>query len=55
MCEVLNVNTNSLIDFRRQKGWLKICSKSLVFDPKDVHFPILKVGLNHKSSYYPIF
>ena len=28
---------------RIQRGRLKVCSKSIVFDPKEFHFPILKV------------
>lgn len=31
---------------RKQKGRLKICSKSLVFDPKDINKPILKFQLS---------
>lgn len=30
---------------RKQKGRLKVCSKSLLFDPKDINFPILKFPL----------
>ncbi|KAK2150210.1 hypothetical protein LSH36_418g02079 [Paralvinella palmiformis] len=29
---------------RQQKGWLKVCSKSLVFDPKDYKHPLLKLA-----------
>jgi len=33
-----------LVFFSCQKGRLKICSKSVVFDPKDFKYPILKVS-----------
>ncbi|CAG2065754.1 unnamed protein product [Timema podura] len=34
-------------DFERKKviGRLKMCSKSLVFDPKDINKPIVKISL----------
>lgn len=39
-------------DFERHKviGRLKICSKSVVFDPKDILKPILKIPLKDCSS-----
>ena len=29
--------------YRKQRGRLKICSKSILFDPIDTSYPILKV------------
>ena len=43
--------------YRKQRGRLKICSKSILFDPIDTSYPILKVHgcfvvimLSYKSS-----
>ena len=35
--------TNCCVFHRRQRGRLKLCSKSVLFDPKDTKYPILKV------------
>lgn len=35
---------------RRQKGRLKICSKSILFVPEDVNHPIMKVTHDHTTS-----
>ena len=33
----------SLSIFRKQRGRLKLCSESLLFDPLDIEHPIIKV------------
>lgn len=37
--------TPKTYDTKKQDGRLKMCSKSLVFDPKDIHKPIIKIPL----------
>ncbi|KAJ3655160.1 hypothetical protein Zmor_014297 [Zophobas morio] len=37
--------TPKTFDSKKQDGRLKMCSKSLVFDPKDINKPILKIPL----------
>lgn len=49
MCS-LPLNSATRITFllfisRRQRGRLKLCSKSILFDPKDTKYPILKVRI----------
>ena len=34
----------SLSFFRKQRGRLKLCSESLLFDPIDIEHPIIKVN-----------
>ncbi|XP_044266497.1 protein FAN-like isoform X1 [Tribolium madens] len=37
--------TPKTFDIKKQDGRLKMCSKSLVFDPKDIYKPIIKIPL----------
>jgi factor associated with neutral sphingomyelinase activation len=37
--------TPKTFDNKKQDGRLKMCSKSLVFDPKDINKPIIKISL----------
>nr|XP_022903280.1 protein FAN-like [Onthophagus taurus] len=37
--------TSKTYDFKKQDGRLKLCSKSLVFDPKDTSKPLIKMQL----------
>lgn len=37
--------TPNTYDTKKQDGRLKMCSKSLVFDPKDINKPIIKIAL----------
>lgn len=37
--------TTKTYDYKKQDGRLKMCSKSLVFDPKDINKPIIKIPL----------
>lgn len=42
---VLPDTTPKTYDFKKQDGRLKMCSKSLVFDPKDINNPLIKIPL----------
>lgn len=37
--------TPKTYDYKKQDGRLKMCSKSLVFDPKDITKPLIKIPL----------
>ncbi|KAF7269361.1 hypothetical protein GWI33_017614 [Rhynchophorus ferrugineus] len=39
--------TSSNYDYKKQDGRLKMCSKSLVFDPKDISKPLIKISLKN--------
>lgn len=44
LIENSNVDERNLIDDQQCDGHLKICSKSLVFDPKNLEFPLIKIA-----------
>lgn len=49
---LIDENISEQIDESPRNGHLKMCSKSIVFDPKDVSDPIIKIAYKNCDNIY---